>query len=774
MLKLIKTLLKIILVFLLVIIATFVWAFYNPGQAFQIAEKYFLPKDLKITWQKIDFQASRQANWSFPVDWNIEGLLVTKKDPLIYLPVDKIHVQTTIKALDRKVLIEKIDVTALSKIEYKASEFKDPKPEKNFFQHLQSVVSILETIQKRAPVRNINIQISQVQISDSMSLGARAEMIAPSSALRFTIRLTKTGTNPLAAKVSGYLDVQNMNTEKEFLKTDVSFQGYNVDLNQELIGRYADEKAYFVASGPVTYAKDKLTLLGQPRLELSLKPNAATLEIDTQVSGIPGPIPQVKDAKIKIMTPLDEDILFSEKPSEFSVNIPVSLEYMDPTLKGRLQKACQCQFPLSLFIKADGRIWLAGLLNEAAKNKTVLDTTVKVENVKNRLFSIDLASDLRIEKNKATWNFFPVLNCGASIYDLQGVKPLLDAYKIPIPAPLDVLSGGIHLFAKGPVSQANKASRFPARITMDLSSKKQLIKLQSDAEVLLNHDFKKAHLDLAVKVDDFQLELPPLDPIGGKPRITSDSRLLKTPPSSNKETKFEMSFNIQVDTVKPGAIRLISEFFKPYLPLTLNLKIKSDTANNGFVQAEPFDVVYLRRKVRVEKLRLDINQIDEDILPVDGRFKIQQTQYTIYIDIKGNAKNPNITFTSDPELTESEIISVLLYDRTSDQLVSADAETSGSVQAAVADRAIGLFGLWAFASTPIKSFYYNPVSKIYTATVSLGDGVTAGIGTTWESTAQFELRKRVSRSWMLTARWTAATAQEAQNSELVLQWEKRY
>ena len=130
--------------------------------------------------------------------------------------------------------------------------------------------------------------------------------------------------------------------------------------------------------------------------------------------------------------------------------------------------------------------------------------------------------------------------------------------------------------------------------------------------------------------------------------------------------------------------------------------------------------------------------------------------------------------TSDPYLPESEIISVLLYDRTSNELVSADAETAGSVQAAVADRAIGLFGLWAFASTPIKSFSYNPATKEYSATVAVSDTATAGIGTNWESAAHLELRQRVSERWVITATWTPATQEEAQSTKLILQWEKRY
>lgn len=200
----------------------------------------------------------------------------------------------------------------------------------------------------------------------------------------------------------------------------------------------------------------------------------------------------------------------------------------------------------------------------------------------------------------------------------------------------------------------------------------------------------------------------------------------------------------------------------------------ADNRHSGFLRLEPFDIVYLRRKVHVEKLLLDLDEMDKGVLPVDGRLKIQQAPYSIFVDIDGPANRPYVRLTSDPYLPESEIISVLLYGRTSDQLATADAETAGSVQAAVADRAIGLFGLWIFASTPIKNFSYNPVTKVYAATIELSGDLTAEIGTDWEETTQVEVRKRISRRWALTATWTPATPDEEDLTELVLQWEQRF
>ncbi|MBC7371600.1 MAG: hypothetical protein H7326_08550, partial [Bdellovibrionaceae bacterium] len=78
-----------------------------------------------------------------------------------------------------------------------------------------------------------------------------------------------------------------------------------------------------------------------------------------------------------------------------------------------------------------------------------------------------------------------------------------------------------------------------------------------------------------------------------------------------------------------------------------------------------------------------------------------------------------------------------------------------------------------FAATPIQSFSYNPLTKVYTATVKITDDLTAGIGTNWEESARLELRKRVSQKWMLTASWTPNEAGDVEE-KLVLQWEQRF
>ena len=188
---------------------------------------------------------------------------------------------------------------------------------------------------------------------------------------------------------------------------------------------------------------------------------------------------------------------------------------------------------------------------------------------------------------------------------------------------------------------------------------------------------------------------------------------------------------------------------------------------------EPFNLVYLRRTVSVERLQMTLTEDENGDFPIGGRLRLDQTAYKIYVDLAGTLDSPIVNLNSEPFLPRADIISVLLFNRVNDQLVSADADTAGSFEAALADRAIGLLGLWAFATTPIRSFSYNAVTKVYTATIELADGLTAGVGTNWERAAHLEVRKRVSRRWVLTASWSPSEDRE-QVGKLVLQWEKRF
>src|SRR5690606_2497859 len=119
-----------------------------------------------------------------------------------------------------------------------------------------------------------------------------------------------------------------------------------------------------------------------------------------------------------------------------------------------------------------------------------------------------------------------------------------------------------------------------------------------------------------------------------------------------------------------------SNLANPFVPIDLSLNMHSARGLQGQVRLAEFDIEYLRRKSSVEKLSLSLNQA-ENVIPVDGRFRIDQNPYKIYIDILGPLQRPQIQLSSDPYLPRSDIISVLLYGRPSEDLVSSDRDTVG-------------------------------------------------------------------------------------------------
>ena len=761
------------------------WAYHNPLSAFQKIEKYILPPDLKILWKDLRVSFSSLGGLDFVLDLEIDELSVRKEIPAIEVPIRRVHVKASVFPFARQAKLHLIEAEATDAMTFKANPLAPPSPERNPFQHAQSFVSVARLIKQHLSVETLRIRADNVtyRLGDGGELKMKIEMKrTPAEPLEFSFSLDNVTATPLQVTASGNLDFTQLDSSNNaFLNARVQISGLGLETTQSLQMFSQESSSRLLSKGPIEFRRGKMKLTFNPELVLDLTPSRADLSLKSGVRGLPGPLVKVDDISIDLTTPLDSDIAWSEKPSKIKVTAPIELFFVKKNLRAQMERNCACKLPETVKTEAGGNLWLQRLLMgkenpKIAEKQTVVDGKVTVESVRNKIFTIDLAADIRVDRTSSTFEFFPFLDSTMSIHGLQTLMPLFKEYKILIPAPLNVLDGKIELKAKGPITTTEKGSRFPLALTVDLASQTQRIWISTEALVDMKPTFDEAHFNVKALIHELRLDLPPLDPLGGIPRIVADSRFVRLPKPKipPPPSKFKLSFSFEIETKTPGAIRLASKYFSPNLPLTLSLHADGLNDNEGFIQTEPFHITYLRRTVNVEALRIDIDPKKEGVFPMKGHFSIRQTDYTVFLDIEGTTKNPAVTLSSEPYLPKDDIIAVLLYDRTNDQLVSSDAEAAGGVQAAIADRAIGLFGLWAFASTPIKSFSYNPVTKVYAATLSVSDDLTAGIGTNWEESTHLELRKRVSRRWSLTAAWTPATPDEDATTKLVLQWEKRF
>jgi hypothetical protein len=451
------------------------------------------------------------------------------------------------------------------------------------------------------------------------------------------------------------------------------------------------------------------------------------------------------------------------------------LFFIDKDMRPPIEKSCRCKIPEKLYTEIEGRFYPEFLLNESTERRPIADTNLKIEGLDNKLFTANLAAHVKVDKQSKNWIVNPRFDSQIEVRSFQGLRQFLDAKNIIVPSPIDVLDGTIKVSARGDVDRSEKSIKTPVEIDIELKSRTQKVSIGTTVTLELANDFKSLDVYIQALIRELKIELPPLDPVLGIPALTRDPRLVMKPeaPAKKDHKGFKTKVYFNVKTESAGAIQLLSKLADPLVPVTLDMNNSAKGESSGFVRFEPFAITYLRRRINVERLQVTLSEEDKGDFPVGGRFRIDQTSYKIFVDVGGTTSSPIVQLNSEPFLPRNDIISVLLYNRTSDQLVSADSETVGSFEAALADRAIGLFGLWAFASTPIRSFSYNAVTHVYTATVDLGGGITASVGTNWERAASLEVRKRVSRRWVLTASWSPTESNE-QVGKLVLQWEKRF
>lgn len=776
-LKLIKWLFVSFFCFTLLSLGAFVFAYFFPYPTFQLVEKFLLPADLKISWGSVKAEIDAQPDFHFLVSLNLKDFLMTKKDPFLRLPIADLNFKAKLFLRQKKMEIVELKILAPGKIEI--GKLKNSLSE-------NIIKKLYENAHHYITYKNILIQIQDINSYHRIKQAWHIDIYAHTGTGAFanTMNLKSQvrglGDSPFLIELQGYLNPEKIVKNEEFAGFDLSFSGFSLDIRQKISAKYSDNKTHLILLGPINYFKDQMTILSHPETLLTFDSAGLDLNLRTAIQGLPGLIPKIQNLQLNFKANLD-----SEKPAQFSLQAPLELEFLQKNLREKLQKSCACELPVSIFGKASGEIWPKRLLENSPNRKNILSSIWSLESIKNKLFSLNLAATIAIEKVEKDWDVIPQLNCEAQVYDFQSILPIFENYKIQIPAPLNTLNGTLRLQAIGAVSQDQKITRLPGQLEVDLKSLKNHIKFKSDVMIAeLNNDYSKAHIQVSAKIQDFQVELPALGPVGPRAKSIPEKKALKVlskiaksnkkddENTSEKKSKFEMSFDLQLETAQKNAIRLFSSHFKPHLPLTLSFRNSPNEKSESYVHAEAFDAKYFKRDLHVEKFRMDLNNADEDLISVDGRYVIKKTQVTVYVDVKGNIKSPNIKFGSIPELAEGDIIAVLLYDKTTDQLTAAEVETEALVEGAVSNRSLGLLSLWALSSTSLRSFSFNPNTKIYNATVSLDDDTTTDIGSAWESSVLTELHKRVSKKWVPTIQWTATGLNDAYTLPILV-WKER-
>lgn len=402
-----------------------------------------------------------------------------------------------------------------------------------------------------------------------------------------------------------------------------------------------------------------------------------------------------------------------------------------------------------------------------------LSIEVNGQPIEKSLFQLRFSgrADVMYEKNQ--WQLKkPSVLILLSAPQFQKLVQYLKDGPFAIPAPFHVLKGPLQFEVKELPNHTEQELKLPFSFSSNLTSERNVIEAQAKGEFTypLQNKNKDPQLDIDIQLSRFYFQLPPFDPIRGFPPLSRDSRIstdLKLK-DSNKE-KSALQLNLKLKTKREDSIRIYYDLIRPFASFGANFQMKAQGTQFKVQKASaPFRVTYLNRSVIVQNLSVTKKEKSDQIL-VDGQILYPASDYKVYISFSGPIDKPEVVMTSDPPLDRRDIISVLLYNRVNSEIASFEQQSVGGTEAALADRAVGLFGIWAFASTPIEAVSYNPVTGTYSAQVKLPEGFRFSIGTNWESVQNLELRRRLGGNWFVSTIYRPQTDEDTDSGEVMIQ-----
>ncbi len=776
-----------LLVLLSVLLLT--WVYFNPKPAWSFAQRHFLPEDLKISWQTLNLDVTKEDGWVWRAQLQARDFAVAKQTPHIAAQIDDIDVDLFVEPFGeaKPIRLKTLKVISKSAIKVWASaEKEEDSVEQSPFQMIKSMTDYLLTLKKVDTGDKFEINLREFDyftksIGDSnfykIAAFAKKENRAAEE-ISFKIEV-EFPAGPLSKlSLNGVLTANSYQTEKPFLSGVSEGTGLKINFTIPFKLSFAENTFNLESAAKFKTDINNLILHADPKFNALVSRNLAKLTMSTSVEGIPGPVKSINNLTSEFSLPLRDGQDWSSSPLTFLVDAPVELAFIKESIRQNVSKSCECVVPKSLPLKITGTLFPKQFLAPDDKAAKLAEVSVSSPKIENKLFSINLAGKLKVLNDKHGFYYEPSLDSDILIKNFKNFGRLLTTTGILIPAPLSVLDGTVEISAKGPMNVKYDGGRLQStdskiQIQTLLNSKRQKANLRADVLIRAASDFKRLDVAVNTKIDALEIELPPLDPLRGLPKIKRDARIQMQPSAKKTAAAIKMYFDFNIETSSPNAIRFFSTLVPSSIPISLKMTKAAGNSVDGFLHLDPFNIVYLRRTLAVDSLKINFTENESQDFPLEGHFHVDQTAYRIFINVGGTLGTPLISMTSEPYLDRADIISVLLYDRLQDQLVGGDAETSGNVQAAMADKAIGLFGLWAFANTPIRSFTYNPVTKVYAAEFQIGEGLTAGVGTATDQNTNLEIRKRISKRWVLTASWVPQEDQ-TQSEAVTLQWEKRF
>jgi hypothetical protein len=159
---------------------------------------------------------------------------------------------------------------------------------------------------------------------------------------------------------------------------------------------------------------------------------------------------------------------------------------------------------------------------------------------------------------------------------------------------------------------------------------------------------------------------------------------------------------------------------------------------------------------------------------LSGSLEVDYTDYTIHANLYGTLDEPVIKFVSNPPLSDQDVISVLLFGRTSEDLDSGETQSVGNVRSAITNRGLGLASLYLLASTPVESVGYDPESGTFSAKFKLAAGTSLNVAESQKQLESLGIKQRVGKHWAITTQYGNPADPTDRSVSTVLEWSHRY
>jgi len=390
-----------------------------------------------------------------------------------------------------------------------------------------------------------------------------------------------------------------------------------------------------------------------------------------------------------------------------------------------------------------------------------------------------------------------------NIPDFGALVKSLGASQYAVPAPLNALRGNIMAQIRGSGDLANGGIVVPLILRSRLKSgepgKDDVQHLDTNVIGTLRldplGDAVAPQLEVKAELSDVQLALPRITLTdGAAPQLFPDKRMRSTkavraeavsrggletqhpdilvgPPAPPAPD----AFKYQVEVVSPptNPLHLVSNLAKSPIPIAVAVTASSDTAPRGHALVRGFPLNLFRRQAYVD--RFDVEFLSPQTAPsIDGKLRVEYTDYTITILILGTLKSPQVVLSSQPPRPQNQLIAVLLFGKEMNDLDDDQLKSVDNFGGAAADGALSLASMYLLASTPVQSVGYNPQTHAFTAKITIGKGTSVNIGSDLGDYQKLGVQKRLARDWSVETYIERNTDADTEAVTALLEWSRRF